>query len=75
MLEGIPVVVIEMIVIIGVEEETVFLGKDIAGTDVGPGKLGLGGIAYFEDIPFLILQVSTNLIAQVRGGLAVAHHS
>ena len=72
MLEGITIVGDVIVVVVGIGEEVVTRGKDVAGGEVGCRQMGLGGVFDDEEVLGVVCQVLTELIAQVGVRVTVA---
>jgi hypothetical protein len=54
-LKGVFVIVVELVVVVGIEEKHIFFGEDIAGADVGFRQSCLVGVPYFEYVAAFVL--------------------
>ena len=72
MLESVLVVGYIIVVIVGVGEERVACGEDIARGDVGDGQLCVARRLYGEDILRLAVEVLPELVSEIRVRVAVA---
>ena len=71
MLEGVFVVTDIVIIVVGIGEEGVAGGKDICRAYIGCGEMSLARVFDFIDFLGIIVEVLTQLIAQVGIGVAV----
>jgi len=71
-LEGVAVVGDVVVVVVGVGEEAVATGEDIARGEVGGGEECALGIGDLEDLLGVVVQVLAELVAQVGVGVLVA---
>ena len=72
MLEGVPVKIHIMIVIVRVGKKFILLGKDKRGTQIGSWQHGIGRVFNFENVFLLVVEILSLLIPQIGVGVTVA---
>ena len=63
MLEGVPVEIHKMIVIVGIYQEIIVHGKNITAAQIAPGQVDLLGLKYFKYLLFILVQIPALLVA------------
>ena len=74
MLKGVPVKIYKMVIVIGINQIVIVLGKDVTGGHIGSGQTHLFRLKYFKDLLLIVVQVPALLVAKVYRGLPVANY-
>ena len=74
MLEGVAIELHIVVVVIGISKEARARGKDVSRGKIGRRKFQSSRIAHLIDFFWRIVEVFSQLIAQIRVHIAVAHH-
>jgi len=72
-LEGVLVEVYKLIVVVGVNKEVAVLCKYVGCAYVGFWQENICGVAYLEDFLWIVVQVLSGFVAQVRIRISVTH--
>ena len=71
MLEGVSIIGVVVVIVIGVQEIFILFGEDIAGAQVGTRESCFIRFFDFEHILNVVLEILTHLISEIGGGIPV----